>query len=150
MSRQEHSVEVLNDLVKINNDRIVGYERAISEARDEDADLKSTFSSMVQESRQYKQELSEKVKQLGADPETGTRTDGKIYRMWMDVKAMFTGGSRKAVLENCEFGEDAAQRAYEAALNDDELDPELRQVVARQQQSLRQSHDTIKRMRDTE
>jgi uncharacterized protein (TIGR02284 family) len=150
MSRQEHSVEVLNDLVKINNDRIVGYERAMSEAKDEDSDLKSTFSQMAQESKRYKQELSEKVRQLGSDPETGTRTDGKIYRMWMDVKAMFTGSSRKAVLENCEFGEDAAQRAYEAALNDDELDPELRQVVARQQQSLRQSHDTIKRMRDTE
>ncbi|RYD54438.1 MAG: PA2169 family four-helix-bundle protein [Sphingobacteriales bacterium] len=150
MSRNEQSVEILNDLVKINNDRIEGYERASKEARDEDADLKSTFSQMAAESRQYKQELSEKVSQMGAEPETGTRTDGKIYRMWMDVKAMFTGSSRKAVLENCEFGEDAAQRAYEEALNDSELSPELRQIVSRQQQSLRQSHDTIKRMRDSE
>lgn len=150
MERNENAVEVLNDLVQINNDRIVGYERAISEAKDGDADLKSTFQQMVAQSRQYKQELSEKVRQLGGDPDNSTRTDGKIYRMWMDVKAMFTGSSRKTVLENCEFGEDAALRAYETAVNTDGLTPDLKQVVSSQHQSLRNSHDTIKRMRDSE
>lgn len=149
MERNENTVEVLNDLVEINNDRIAGYERAMNET--DDSDLKSTFSQMADQSRRNKQELSQRVSQLGGEPETGTRTTGKIYRAWMDVKAMFTGNSRKAVLENCEFGEDAALRAYESAMNDDgALTPDLRQVVATQQQSLRTSHDTIKRMRDSE
>jgi uncharacterized protein (TIGR02284 family) len=149
MERNENTVEVLNDLVEINNDRIAGYERAMNET--DDSDLKSTFSQMADQSRRNKQELSQRVSQLGGEPETGTRTTGKIYRAWMDVKAMFTGNSRKAVLENCEFGEDAALRAYESAMNDDgALTPDLRQVVSTQQQSLRTSHDTIKRMRDSE
>ena len=44
---------------------------------------------------------------------------GKIYRTWMDVKAAFARKERLSVLEACEFGEDAAQRAYEAALASD-------------------------------
>lgn len=141
------SVEVLNDLVLINNDRIAGYERAINESKDLDVDLKATFESMVRESEEYKRELANKVRQHGGTVTTGTTTSGKIYRAWMDVKAKFTGNDRKSILASCEFGEDAAQRAYKSAL-DDELDTDVRAVVSHQQQTLRQSHDLIKRYRD--
>lgn len=148
---QEKAAEIVNDLVKINNDRIEGYDRAINEAKDSDTDLKATFEGMKSESEQFRQELSGIARQLGAEPASGTRTDGKIYRAWMDVKATFTGGSRKAVLENCEFGEDAAQRAYRTALSqENELPEDVRNVVSRQQQSLKASHDRIKQMRDSE
>jgi uncharacterized protein (TIGR02284 family) len=150
MEGNERTAEVVNDLVKINNDRIAGYDRAISEAKDEDSDLKSTFASMKQESEQYKQELSGLAQQLGEDPAKGTRADGKIYRAWMDVKATFSGNSRKSVLENCEFGEDAAQKAYRTALNDSDITPDVRNIIERQQGTLRQSHDRIKQMRDSE
>lgn len=150
MQRNERAAEIVNDLVKINNDRIEGYERAIKEAKDSDSDLKTTFEKMKRDSVQYKQELSNLARQLGAEPEQGTRADGKIYRVWMDLKATFTGNSRKSVLENCEFGEDAAQRAYKSALSENDLTPEVRQVVANQQQQLRVSHDTIRDMRDSE
>jgi uncharacterized protein (TIGR02284 family) len=148
---QEKAAEIVNDLVKINNDRIEGYDRAIQEAKTEDSDLKSTFEGMKRESEEFKQELSGLARELGGEPTQGTRTDGKIYRAWMDVKATFSGNSRKSVLENCEFGEDAAQRAYRTALSEDSaLPPEVRTVVSRQQQSLRASHDKIKQMRDSE
>jgi uncharacterized protein (TIGR02284 family) len=142
------SVEVLNDLVLINNDRIAGYERAINESNDLDVDLKATFESMVRESEENKRELTNKIRQQGGSVTTGTTTAGKIYRAWMDVKAKFSGNDRKAILASCEFGEDAAQRAYKTALDDSELDPDSRQVVAEQQQTLRGSHDLIKRYRD--
>ena len=142
------SVEVLNDLVLINNDRIAGYERAINESKDLDVDLKATFESMVRESEEYKRELSNKIRQHGGNVTTGTTASGKIYRAWMDVKAKFTGNDRKAILASCEFGEDAAQRAYKTALDDSELDADCRTVVSQQQTTLRQSHDLIKRYRD--
>ena len=149
MESTENAVEILNDLVEINNDRIVGYERAIEEAKDEDADLKSIFSQMVSESRQYKQELTEVIAGLGGEIETGTTASGKIYRAWMDVKATFSGNSRKSVLENCEFGEDAAQKAYRMALSDEDLSSTYRELVMRQQQALKLSHDKIKLLRDS-
>ncbi|WP_026899362.1 PA2169 family four-helix-bundle protein [Daejeonella oryzae] len=148
MENNKEAVEVLNDLVLINNDRVVGYERAIEETKAEDADLKAVFNAMIQESNQYKQELSNEIRTLGGEIESGTTNSGKIYRAWMDVKATFTGHSRQAVLENCEFGEDAAQKAYKLALEDEDLSGTCRELVSRQKQSLRLSHDKIKMMRD--
>ena len=150
MENNKNAVEALNDLIKINNDRVEGYELAIEETKSEDSDLKSIFSGMTQESRKYNQELSTEIRNLGGETETGTTNSGKIYRAWMDVKATFTGHSRKAVLENCEFGEDAAQKAYKSALEDEDLQGTCRDLVSRQKQSLRVSHDKIKMMRDSQ
>ncbi len=143
------SVEVLNDLVLINNDRIAGYERAINEANDLDVDLKATFEGMVRESEQAKRELTDKIRSHGGSVIAGTTTAGKIYRAWMDVKAKFTGNDRKAILASCEFGEDAAQKAYKTALDDSDLDADCRKLVSEQQQTLRGSHDLIKKYRDS-
>lgn len=148
METNENAIEVLNDLVEINNDRIEGYERAVKETQTSDADLKAVFAQMAQESRQYKQELTSEISNLGGETETGTTASGKIYRAWMDVKATFSGNSRKAVLENCEFGEDAAQKAYRTALDDEDFPASSRALVMKQQQALKVSHDKIKMMRD--
>ena len=150
MENNKNAIEALNDLIKINNDRVEGYELAIEETKSEDSDLKSIFSGMTQESRNYNRELSTEIRNLGGETETGTTNSGKIYRAWMDVKATFTGHSRKAVLENCEFGEDAAQKAYKSALEDEDLQGSSRDLVSRQKQSLRVSHDKIKMMRDSQ
>ncbi len=149
MSQNEKTAEILNDLITINNDRIEGYSKAIDEAKDEDNDLKELFQKMKTESVGYKQELADIVGQLGEDKAEGTRMDGKIYRAWMDVKATFSGNSRKSVLENCEFGEDAAQKAYKSALADNDLNGEARQLVTSQQAKLKASHDKIRQMRDS-
>ena len=68
----------------------------------------------------------------------------------MDVKAVFTGHDRKSILENCEFGEDAAQKAYEAAINDDALPYHLKNMILEQKNMLLESHDEIKMLRDQE
>lgn len=147
----EKTAEILNDLIRINNDRIEGYERAAKEASDKDADLRSLFTSMASESRQYLTELTPYVARGGEEPTTGTTVSGKIYRAWMDVKATFTGKDRKAILASCEFGEDAAQKAYDTALESDaELNPEVRQLIMDQKQKLKRSHDQIKAMRDAQ
>jgi uncharacterized protein (TIGR02284 family) len=150
MQPNEGLAEVLNDLIKINNDRIAGYERAINEAKDLDVDLKAVFEGMIRESEQYKNELSQKYTLAGGEGvETGTTNSGKIYRAWMDVKATFTGSDRKAILASCEFGEDAWRRAYEAALSSDaDIDPETRQVITEQYNAQKKSHDLIKKYRD--
>ena len=140
---------VLNDLVRINNDRVVGYEKAIDELKDEDADLKTLFSRYISESRKYSQELEMEVSRLGGDPADGTTNSGKIYRVWMDLKAAVSGHDRKTVLANCEFGEDAAQKAYDTALNSDvEFEASLRDLLVRQKTSLKAGHDEVKRLRD--
>jgi len=149
MAQNENLVEVLNDLIRINNDRVNGYEKAADEARDIDVDLQAMFHRMAQESRQYATELTAEVGRLGGEPATGTTASGKIYRAWMDVKATFTGKDRTAILASCEYGEDAAQRAYEEALaTDAELPANLRQIITSQKASLKNAHDMVKKYRD--
>jgi len=145
----EKVIGILNDLVRINQDRVVGYEKAIDELKDGDADLKTLFQRYIMESREYGQELTQEVSRLGGNPADGTTNSGKIYRVWMDLKATITGHDRETVLNNCEFGEDAAQKAYEMALNGDEdLDTSLRDLLVAQKAQLKISHDEIKRLRD--
>jgi uncharacterized protein (TIGR02284 family) len=148
MQNTKDTIEILNDLIQINNDRIVGYEKAIKETKPEDEDLKVLYASMIAESHRIRIALATEVQSLGAEAEQGTTTSGKIYRAWMDVKAVFTGHDRQAVLENCEAGEDAAQKAYRTALNSDALPAFIRDLLAQQQETLRESHDEIKALRD--
>ena len=150
MQHNEDLIEVLNDLVRINNDRIEGYEKAVNETKDIDADLRTLFRRMADQSRQAKAELVQEVQKQGGGADTNSTTNsGKIYRAWMGVKATFSGKDRKSVLAACEFGEDAAQKAYKEALESDStMDVDVRQLIVKQQASLKESHDLIKRQRD--
>jgi len=149
MARNENTNEVLNDLIKINHDRTEGYERAVEDTQDKDSDLQSMFNSMADESKKYASELESQVRRSGGEPSDDTTVSGKIYRVWMDLKSTVTGKSRKSILESCEYGEDAAQKAYQEALKAaDDLPADVRQLIVNQKAALKTSHDTIKRYRD--
>ncbi len=140
--------EVLNDLIQINNDRIEGYEKALKELKDEDADLKDLFISMIDESHNCKMELATEVAANKTDIATGTTGSGKVYRVWMDLKSTFTGHDRHSILAECEAGEDAAQKAYKSALEEEHLPAYIRTLVSDQKDLLKTSHDAIKALRD--
>ncbi|SHG55469.1 conserved hypothetical protein [Chryseolinea serpens] len=148
METKEKTIEVLNDLIKINNDRIAGYQKASNNTEITEADLKTLFQRMAEESSDYVEELSAEVISLGGSPASDTTTAGKIYRTWMDVKATFSGKDAHATLASCEFGEDAAQRAYNDAMDETDLEPSMLGLVARQKALLKGSHDLVKRYRD--
>ena len=142
--------DVLNDLVQINNDRIAGYEKAIKDSKPEDVGFHSMFRRMIDESSKYKSELISAINTLGGEANIRSTTNsGKVYRVWMDIKSTFTGKSELSVLELCEYGEDAAQKAYEEALKSDvNMPASIRELLVTQKEQLRNSHDTIKRQRD--
>ena len=150
MENTKKTAEVLNDLIQINNDRIAGYERALKELKDQDDDLRVLFTNFIDQSRQLKMALGKEVQVLGEDMDKGTTGSGKIYRAWMDVKALFTGHDRHTVLENCEFGEDAAQKAYKTALETDDLPAYIFALLTKQKAQLKTAHDEVKALRDQE
>lgn len=150
MATNSEVIEVLNDLILINNDRIEGYKKSTDETDASDTDLRSLYSNLSDHSRSNVSELTSEVARLGGEPATGTMISGKLYRTWMDVKSAFTSDGRKTSLENSEFGEDAAQKAYETALKSDDLTPDLRSLITRQKAILKDGHDTVKRLRDSQ
>ena len=151
MITNEKLVDVFNDLIQINNDRTTGYEKAITEVENIDVDLKAIFSKMANDSRSYKSALADEVSKHGGEVAEGRTVAGSIYQTWMAVKATFSGKDRQAALESCEFGEDAAQKAYKEALESDaEMSAEVRQLIANQKDELKSAHDTIKKLRDAQ
>jgi len=141
-------IEILNDLIKINNDRIAGYEKAAEEAKTVDIDLQGIFSKLAGESKRHVKELKQEVKKFGGDPATGTTNFGKIYRIWTDVKTTFSGKDRHAMLESFEHGEEATQKSYSKALAFDDMNPDTRHLIETQQAAMEIGHALIKRYRD--
>lgn len=149
METIEKSVEVLNDLIQINNDRVAGFEHAGKNLGDEDRDLSDFFRSQREASRQNVFELSKIVNQMGGDADDGHSVSGTIHRNWLDVRATFSGHDRESILAECERGEDAIKQAYQDALTGDSgLSDEFRQIVSRQSEGIIASHDKIKAMRN--
>lgn len=133
----EKTVDVLNTLIQINNDRIEGYDTAFKET--EEQDLKAHFSQFRQTSQKCKQELVHEVTRLGGEPDDSTRVSGKFFRVWMDVKAAITGKDRKAILGSCEYGENVADETYQHVLND-----ELAHLGAEQQTMINAQYALLK------
>ena len=144
----EDQVMVLNDLVRINNDRTEGYRKASENLKDTETDLLSIFNEFAMNSEKNKEELIEQIRRLEGTYEDGTTMSGKMYRAWMDIKATFGGNDEKGILESCERGEDAAKKAYEGALETDSLDAQSREVIMNQQTKQMQAHDKIRVLRD--
>ncbi len=65
METVEKSVEVLNALIEINNDRVSGYEKAASETDTIYIDLQAIFKGYANDSQKYANELALEVKRLG-------------------------------------------------------------------------------------
>lgn len=148
MNNSEKAVEVLNDLIKIHNDRIQGYERATVEV--EDADLKQLFTSFIGDSHKFKLALATEVQTFHKDIENTTSSSGDIHRTWLNVKAFFSGHSTKSVLEECEFGEDATQKSYKSAIEDEGVPAYIKDILTGQEVNLKAAHDKVKALRDAE
>lgn len=150
MENNKQVAEVLNDLIQINNDRVEGYEKALKNLKNGNDDLRTLFTGFIDQSRNLRNVLGAEVQNLKVKMDEGTTNKGKIYRAWMEVKGLFTGNDRQTVLNNCEFGEDAAQKAYKEALKTENLPAYLFALISKQKEELRSAHDEVKALRDQE
>lgn len=145
--QNENQIELLNDLIRINNDRIEGYSKAAGLLTTEREILIPVFDKLQAESQTNIQDLTNEVHRLGGSPDKGTTTGGKLYRMWMEVKATFGGDDPQSILSSCETGEDAAKEAYTNAISSAELF-DSRVIVAQQRDIQQFAHDQIKTLRE--
>ncbi|MCO4294639.1 PA2169 family four-helix-bundle protein [Solitalea sp. MAHUQ-68] len=148
MENQNHVISALNDLLKVNNDRVQGYQKAIELTNDNE--LKKLFQKLALDSSKNINELSDHIFQINGHPAESTSVGGKFYRAWMDIKSLFTGGSRHQILSDCEHGEDMALDAYRKAEADKDIlwDNATLNVLNMQKQRVIEGHNTIKQLRD--
>jgi uncharacterized protein (TIGR02284 family) len=138
-------ISELNDLIETCKDGEQGYRTCAEDIRD--PQLKSLFSQRAQTCATAAAELQQLVRTHGGDPEKSGSLGGALHRRWVDVKSAITGRDDKAVLAECERGEDVAVRSYRNAL-DKNLPADVRSVVERQYQGVLKNHDEAKRLRE--
>lgn len=138
-------IDTLNDLIATSRDGETGF-RTCAESV-ESAALKSMLSAASARCAAGAVELQAKVRALGGNPESGGTASGSLHRAWVNVKSSLTGMDDHAVLAECERGEDAAKKAYETALAKD-LPADVRSLVERQFQGVKQNHDRVRDLRN--
>ncbi|MES2980317.1 MAG: PA2169 family four-helix-bundle protein [Pseudomonadota bacterium] len=138
-------IDTLNDLLECCRDGEYGFRESAEHA--EAPDLKTLLMRHSEECRTAGQELMERIRQLGGEVDEGGTAAGALHRGWVSVKGTLAGYSDRAMLEECERGEDAAVARYRKALKQS-LPSELRQLVERQAAGAQRNHDEIKALRD--
>jgi uncharacterized protein (TIGR02284 family) len=136
---------LINELIETSKDGEKGFAKAANDTTD--AHLRGIFVECAQRCRTGASELQEQVRALGGKPETGGSVMGAVHRGWLEIKAAVASRDAKAILEECERGEDYAKARYADALKK-ELPIAVREVLQRQYQGVVSNHDRIRSLRD--
>lgn len=138
---------MLNDLLKINTDRVERYKRAGYSIFD--SELKSVFYTIADESRKNLTDINTLIlKCFGEEPTNKPVNAGKVYRAWLDVKSKFNGTLHNNLLNSCEFGELAALGAYTMAKTET-TNAAIIECLNRQQEALKSTCEVIKSYRQS-
>ena len=141
----EDVVDVLNDLLESARDGEYGFHACAEHA--ESGQLKGIFLRHSRECAAAAVELEHEIRRLNGDPAQGGTVAGALHRGWVSVKTALSTRDDKAVLEECERGEDAAVARYRKALKAT-LPADVRALVERQAQGAQRNHDEVRALRD--
>lgn len=139
-------LDILYELVKINNDRIEGYTKAIELLSiGQNTDLRAVFEKYRDQSLAFKGEIMPLVLQISEDIIDKTRIKGKLFRAWVSLKTVFSASDRTTILDLAAHGENEFTTAY-ANFLDREIgeDNPIRNMILRQQQIQCAARDHIK------
>ena len=142
---KDDTVSVLNELIETSKDGERGFEKAAEDAHD--AELKSLFAEGARRCREGAAELQAQVLAEGGKPESTGSAAAAVHRGWMSVREAVSSRDDKAILEECERGEDYAKAKYRKALEMN-LPADIRAIVDRQYQGVLANHDRVRTLRD--
>lgn len=149
MKKSKSIIELLNDLVRINIDRVAAYEKGAHAEKAVDPGVRNIFYKLAMESRSYISELHAEVLHLGGTPVGSSRIWGEIYQFWLELKADFIGKDTQSLLIASEFGEDAVQKTYQQVLDKwTDLPYNVLSLIKDQQLALKRAFDLVKRYHD--
>lgn len=141
----EETVDMLNRLLEVSRDGEYGFRECAQHT--EAQDIKTLLNRRADDCTSAATELELLIRQLGGKPDEGGTVGGALHRGWVSVRGTLSGYSDKAMLDECERGEDVAVAQYRKALKHD-LPPATKMLVERQAQGVQRNHDHIKALRD--
>jgi uncharacterized protein (TIGR02284 family) len=118
-----------------------GYRAAASDVDDPGCQL--VFTHYADERARFAKELQTAAHEaMGASIAQNGSPFGTLHRGWMGARATLAQGSSRAVLGECQRGEDAALRTYCAALRAD-LPPGIRELVQEQYEAIKRARAEV-------
>ncbi len=147
MDKTISNTQVMTDLIRINYDRIEGYQAAKKELDEMDEDMNDLFTEMIGQSRHFLAGLKSELMKAGEKSIPGNT--GQLYSNWVDINASINSNEWHHILNAFELRESAAQKAYEAALCATDLTEDMKSMIRLQKSELWDSYFLIKKSRDT-
>lgn len=129
MASDAQVISTLNGLIEICRDGQEGFRTAAEGVTN--PELKELFQRYSRQRASFAGELRDEVLRMGGEAAEGGSVTGAFHRGWIGLKAALTGEDERAVLGECERGEDSALAAYRAALGVD-LPAGVRAILERQ------------------
>jgi uncharacterized protein (TIGR02284 family) len=141
--QQNRALSVLNDLIRVNIDRITAYEKAAHEEMSSGPEIRDVFYRLATESRSYVNDLHAEVIRMGGAPVTQSTIAGKLYLHWLNGKVNFDGETLDSLCAACAHGEVLMQQVYRHALDSGALPRNLQELVERQLWSLERAGERL-------
>ena len=132
-------------MIETCKDGAKGFASAAEKA--ESAELKSLFEKYAAQRASFAADLDGHVVSLRGTPSETGHVAAVVHRGWIDIKTAFSGNDDKALLNECERGEDYAKKAYMEALTET-LPPDVRAIVERQSIEVKAAHDRVRDLRN--
>ena len=137
----EEQLQHLKDLIAVAKDSELGYRTAAEHVGD--THLAGIFAQYAKERAGFVEELTEEVVRLtGEVPGESGTVMGAVFRGWMDLKSVVTGGGAEAIVAACETGEDSAEAAFERVVNLD-ASGQMRTIVEAQWNKIKEAHQRM-------
>lgn len=143
----DHSISVLNDLIETNKDGEQGFRTAAEHVTN--SELKTLFNIFAQQRARFASELNNEVLHRGGDPAKTGHVSATLHRGWINLKSAVTGKSEKAIVDECERGEDSAKSNYEDALKKT-LPSDLLSIIETQYMDVKAAHDSVRDLKRAE
>lgn len=136
------NIEILESLISTLEDGRLGYTEAAEKC--EDTQLKDIFLSNARHRSLMVVRLQDEINKLGKSTDATDDLLGAAHRVWLDIKAAFTGSDSEAIIEACEAGEEYATNKFREALNEKELFSSLHAVISSQLREIERDLEKIK------
>jgi uncharacterized protein (TIGR02284 family) len=138
-------VDRLNKLIDTCKDGEYGFRSCADHVKS--TDLKEIFLRRAEDCQRGASQLQALVVKYGGEPDAGSSLAGTLHRGWVSVVGTLSGHSDKAMLEECERGEDAALTRYRDALKE-ALPADVMSVVQAQYEGVKRNHAQIRDLRN--
>jgi uncharacterized protein (TIGR02284 family) len=144
MDRRPDIVHLINHLIGTLKDGERGYKKASEAAKD--PRLKSLFDSYAHQRVRFLAELRDAVRRLCPyEPYQTTSAVGAFHRVWINLRIAISRDDR-AILAECERGEDSAMHEYEKAVHNRLTSP-MQELISHQYHEVKSAHDRIHYLR---